>query len=139
MVWYDGKKQPPHELFEDIALQVDDKGKKEEAPAKSGALIIGDKGKLYAPGDYAEQGLRLSSNLEKPKVEWVHSPGHFQEFVDAIKGGPTPFSNFPDYSGPLTETILLGNLAVWAAPTLAPERKLNGMQRTWWQLTLRKS
>jgi hypothetical protein len=23
-------------------------------------------------------------------------------------------SNFPDYSGPLTETILLGNLAVWA-------------------------
>ena len=25
-------------------------------------------------------------------------------------------SNFPDYAGPLTETILLGNLAVWAAP-----------------------
>jgi hypothetical protein len=22
-------------------------------------------------------------------------------------------SNFPDYSGPLTETILLGNLAIW--------------------------
>ena len=22
-------------------------------------------------------------------------------------------SNFPDYAGPLTETILLGNLAVW--------------------------
>ena len=25
-------------------------------------------------------------------------------------------SNFPDYAGPLAETILLGNLAVWAAP-----------------------
>ena len=24
-------------------------------------------------------------------------------------------SNFPDYAGPLTETILLGNLAVWLA------------------------
>ena len=24
-------------------------------------------------------------------------------------------SNFPDYAGPLTEIILLGNLAVWAA------------------------
>lgn len=23
-------------------------------------------------------------------------------------------SNFPDYAGPLTETVLLGNLAVWA-------------------------
>ena len=26
------------------------------------------------------------------------------------------WSNFPDYAGPLTETILLGNLAVWGAP-----------------------
>ncbi len=24
-------------------------------------------------------------------------------------------SNFPDYASPLTETVLLGNLAVWAA------------------------
>ena len=24
-------------------------------------------------------------------------------------------SNFPNYAGPLTETILLGNLAVWAS------------------------
>jgi hypothetical protein len=24
-------------------------------------------------------------------------------------------SNFPNYAGPLTETVLLGNLAVWAA------------------------
>jgi hypothetical protein len=23
-------------------------------------------------------------------------------------------SNFPNYSGPLTETVLLGNLAIWA-------------------------
>ena len=37
----------------------------------------------------------------------------------AIKGGPQARSNFPDYAGPLTETILLGNLAVWAAD--APE------------------
>ena len=26
-------------------------------------------------------------------------------------------SNFADYAGPLTETILLGNLAVWMAAT----------------------
>jgi hypothetical protein len=26
-------------------------------------------------------------------------------------------SNFADYAGPLTETILLGNLAVWVAPS----------------------
>ncbi len=42
------------------------------------------------------------------------SPGHFEEWVRAIKGGEPAMSNFPDYAGPLTETILLGNLAVWA-------------------------
>ena len=33
-------------------------------------------------------------------------------------------SNFPDYAGPLTETILLGNLAVWAAPKRAKGKKI---------------
>jgi len=47
-------------------------------------------------------------------VDFVKSPGHFQEFIQAIQGGPPAMSNFPNYAGPLTETILLGNLAVWA-------------------------
>ena len=50
-----------------------------------------------------------------PEVDFVHSPGHFAEWVRAIKGGKPAMSNFPDYAGPLTETILLGNLAVWVA------------------------
>ena len=34
--------------------------------------------------------------------------------VCAIRTGkPAMKFNFPDYAGPLTETILLGNLAVW--------------------------
>ena len=33
--------------------------------------------------------------------------------LNAIKGEKPATSNFPDYAGPLTETILLGNLAVW--------------------------
>ena len=33
-------------------------------------------------------------------------------------------SNFPDYAGPLTETILLGNLAVWAAAKARPGDKV---------------
>ncbi len=48
------------------------------------------------------------------EVEYPHSPGHFTEWANAIKGGPPAMSNFADYSGGLTETILLGNLAVWA-------------------------
>jgi predicted dehydrogenase len=47
-------------------------------------------------------------------VEYVRSPGHFVEFANAIKGEGTAVSNFPDYAGPLSETILLGNLALLA-------------------------
>ena len=132
MVWYDGKKQPSYELFEDIALQIDEKGDEEKAPAKSGALIIGDKGKLLLQATMPSKlcGFLLISRTESGMGAFAR---HFHEFVDAIKGGPTPVSNFPDYSGPLTETILLGNLAVWAAQKLAGARKLNGMQRIWWR------
>lgn len=35
------------------------------------------------------------------------------EFISAIKGEGTTTSNFPDYAGPLAETCLLGNAAVW--------------------------
>jgi hypothetical protein len=39
------------------------------------------------------------------------SIGHHEEWLEAILGGPDAFSNF-DHSGPLTEMVLLGNLAV---------------------------
>ena len=111
-MWYDGGKRPGKELLDG------------ENPAASGVVVIGEKGKLYAPGDYAEQGIKMLGGLEKPKVEWPKSPGHFTEFADAIKGGKEPMSNFPNYSGPLTEVILLGNLAVWAAPDAGTGKKI---------------
>jgi hypothetical protein len=47
-------------------------------------------------------------------IEFVRSPGHFTEFANAIKGEGKAVSEFVDYAGPLTETILLGNLALWS-------------------------
>jgi predicted dehydrogenase len=103
LVWYDGGKRPPEGLLE---------GRKASG---SGACIVGDKGKLYAPGDYAECDPIFLGGAHDLKVEYPVSPGHFKEWVNAIRGGPPARSNFPDYAGPLTEVILLGNLAVWAA------------------------
>ena len=37
--------------------------------------------------------------------------GHEQDWIRACKGGKPACSNF-DYSGPLSETVLMGNLAV---------------------------
>lgn len=106
--WYDGGKRPDEALFP--AGTFNEKKKL----SSSGCYVVGDKGSLYAPGDYAENRLE-PFGFEIPKVEYPKSPGHFKEWVEAIRGGQPAMSNFPDYAGPLTETVLLGNLAVWVA------------------------
>ncbi|MEX0936636.1 MAG: Gfo/Idh/MocA family oxidoreductase [Pirellulales bacterium] len=105
MVWYDGGKRPDRELLDG------------RNATGSGSIVIGDKGKLYSPDDYGER-YQLLGDIEQPEVEFERAPrgrsAHFAEWVRAIKGGKPAMSNFPDYSGALTETVLLGNLAVWA-------------------------
>jgi predicted dehydrogenase len=109
LVWYDGGKRVNKDLLDGKPL------------ADSGSLVIGEKGKLYAPGSHAggfgpdALPVHLLGGPVEPKVKWVESPGHFAEWVRAIKGGEPAMSNFPDYAGALTETMLLGNLAVWVA------------------------
>ena len=111
MTWYDGGKKPSPDLFDGQEV------------SETGVVLIGDKGKLFAPGDYCEKGYKLLGGATDPVVEFEKSPGHFEEFANAIKGGPPARSNFANYSGPLTETILLGNLAVWAAPEAGSQGK----------------
>ena len=128
MTWYDGGKMPPVSLIKD--LPKSGRGDK-QAVYSSAALVVGTDGMLFSPGDYGgdDQG---NTGIEKPDGTFMKqrrmdtpegfftvSPGHFDEFTQAIEAGGgeehMPASNFPNYSGPLTETILLGNLAVWAA------------------------
>ena len=116
-VWYDGGQRVPRELMPDELLDEkwDEKREKKvrELPG-SGCLILGEKGNLFSPDDYGAR-FKVTKGIELKEVQTTPSPGHFAEWVRAIKGGPKPMSNFTDYAGPLTETILLGNLAVWAA------------------------
>ena len=44
------------------------------------------------------------------------SPGHYEEWYQACKGGKRPVDNF-DYSGPMTEIVLLGVLSLRAPGT----------------------
>lgn len=102
MYWYDGGQKVDPALLEGQELRG------------SGCLIVGDKGKLYTPDDYGAE-YYLTGNFEDKEVDYDRSPGHFREWVAAIKGGKPAWSNFENYAGKLTEVILLGNLAVWAA------------------------
>ncbi|MDO4575283.1 MAG: Gfo/Idh/MocA family oxidoreductase [Planctomycetia bacterium] len=119
--WMDGGKRPDPELLEG------------EQPSASGLLIIGEKGKFFSKNDYGQDRQLFGAckdaeadALAKVKKEFEEknsgmyryaNEGHFGEFVEAIKKNDPDWawSNFPNYAGPLTETILLGNLAVWAA------------------------
>jgi predicted dehydrogenase len=113
MFWYDGGNVPSAELFKNVTLEVEIDGRKVPAPVPSGVLLIGDKATMYAAGDYAEQGIQVVGG-EELKVDYPKSPGHEKEWFIAMHDpGQPAMSNFPDYAGPLTETILLGNLAVW--------------------------
>jgi hypothetical protein len=120
MFWYDGGKRPTAEILEGCPKFKDSNGN--EKSFDSGALVIGEKGKFYSPGDYGGEvqytGIVVDGEFTNQrnvdmKVEYPRSPGHFTEFTNAIRGEGTTMSNFGGYAGPLTETVLLGNLAVW--------------------------
>jgi hypothetical protein len=101
--WYDGGNKIAPELIE---------GRKR---SESGLLIVGTNGKLFSPNDYGAE-YEIIGGADK-EVDFVRSPGHFKEFAAAIKANKPEacWSNFANYAGKLTEVILLGNLAVWAA------------------------
>jgi predicted dehydrogenase len=76
-----------------------------------GALFVGDKGMLLAA--YTKHKLLPDDKFAEftpPSPTIPKSIGHYKEWVEACKGNGTttcPFS----YAGPLTETVLLGNVA----------------------------
>jgi predicted dehydrogenase len=99
LTWYDGGKRP--KLFEDKKL-----------PSwGDGVLFVGEKGMLLA--DYGNHKLlpeKDFAGFKPPKPFIKDSIGHHKEWVEACKtGGPTT-CNF-QYSGALTEAVLLGNVS----------------------------
>lgn len=122
MVWYDGGKLPSDALLEGRSKNDDGSEKK---LSSSGSLIIGSEGKVFSPNDYGAEFEVIGG--KQVDAEYERSPGHFREFARAIKDGGEARSNFPGYAGPLTETILLGNLAVWAAS----ESEVQGEKINW--------
>lgn len=109
LTWYDGRLQPP------VPADLEP-GRK--LPG-SGALIIGDKGTLLH-GSHGAGGLRLlpesrMKDLVRPDKTLPRVVGsHEADWLRACKAGPgapPPCSTF-EYGGALTETVLLGVLAM---------------------------
>ena len=108
--WYDGGLMPPRpDDIEPGRTMGDDDG---------GVLFIGDKGKLMCgcygrnprivPESKMEEYKRPAKTIARIKDG---EEGHEQDWINACKGGPPSSGNF-DYSGPFTETVVMGNLAM---------------------------
>lgn len=98
LTWYDGGLRPqrPPELQDGSPL------------GDNGVIYVGDKGKVFN-NTILPNSLRQQYKTPSPSI--ASSPGHYQEWLNACKGGPKAGSNF-DWAGPLTETVLMGNVAL---------------------------
>ena len=118
LTWTDGGIRPPHP---DIIPADSDIGGQD---SQNGVLMIGDKGiistnindsspltpKLYLYDGQTEFG---PEKEDMPEPEY----GHQRKWVDACKAGFNSKEHLDltssfDYAGPMTETVLMGNLAI---------------------------
>ncbi|HEY0868051.1 MAG TPA: Gfo/Idh/MocA family oxidoreductase [Fimbriimonas sp.] len=99
--WYDGGKRPDPALAKGVSF------------GGNGSLVVCEKATIYCP-DEGNWRYEIVGGGSIPDIAVEESPGHMAEFFRAASGGKPARSNFPDYAGPLTETVLLGNLAIWA-------------------------
>ncbi len=102
--WHDGGKRPSADLVPGFTL------------GGNGVIVVCEHATIYGE-DESNMKFHIVGGGEIPDMEVDESPGHMAEFIRAAEGGKPAVSNFSGYSGPLTEAVLLGNLAVWADGT----------------------
>ncbi len=165
-VWYDGYKDAVFNEAKWALVNKDDASKKPktpnippadilegENPTESkgfGTVMVGSEGKIFFNRHNDEWLVKPKSRLEgfdpEPTLQRARDGDSHKEFYDAIKNDGQALGNF-DYSGPFTETVLLGNLAMklgkkiqWDGPNLkatnAPEADalIKRIYRDGWKL-----
>lgn len=119
--WYDGGLKP--ERPEELEPGRPFKGEGEEGD--EGLLFIGDKGKILCGFNGANPKLIPQSRMDSfqpPPKTLPRSPGNEREWLDACKGSKVkPGGNF-EFEGMVTETLLLGNVAVCTGQQLTWDR-----------------
>ncbi|WP_422926317.1 Gfo/Idh/MocA family protein [Singulisphaera sp. PoT] len=129
LTWYDGGDNLPDSkrAFKSLLHGENASG--------SGLLLVGEKGSFFTQNDYGAEHTLLPrdrfKDVSTPPQTLPRSPGHFTEWVEAIKtNDPSKaLSNF-EYAGRLTETVLLGVLALKVGGKIewdAENMKVKGM------------
>ena len=125
--WYDGNPDDPLKPYRPQGEAVREIIATYDKLPGSGALIVGEKGKLFSPDDYGAQFfVALNGKNEYVAGDQVEackavpqtiprSPGHMQEWFRMMKEGVPAYSNF-DIAAYLAEVILLGCVALRVGP-----------------------
>ncbi len=105
--WYDGEFYPPEEVRALYSV--------EDYPAES-AMLIGTEGALLNPHG-GKPVLLPRGKFADHKPPALAERNHYHHYVDACLGGEKTESHFAQ-SGPMTEAILLGTVAIRVPNTL---------------------
>jgi predicted dehydrogenase len=100
VTWYDGDKRPPEEIQKLLGSV--------RMPGQ-GSIFIGTKGVMLLPHS-AIPTLLPADNFRDFKMPQIEPLNHYFQFVETVLGKSKTTCSF-DYSGPLTEAVLLGPLA----------------------------
>jgi hypothetical protein len=105
LTWYDGGRKPP--LPE---------GMEADRPlAAEGLLFLGDRGTIRCEFNGRRPRLIPEARMaafKQPPATLPRSPGHLREWLDACRGSKTKPGAAFEFSGPVAETLLLGNVAL---------------------------
>ncbi|MCP4259226.1 MAG: Gfo/Idh/MocA family oxidoreductase [Planctomycetes bacterium] len=110
ITWYEGGLMPPRPVQLEARRNLGD----------NGILYIGTKGAILGEGWSRSPRIIPEFKMrayKRPPKTLPRAKGHHRNWLDACKGKGRPSTHF-DYSGPLTEFTLMGNVALRAGRKL---------------------
>jgi len=113
VTWYDGDQRPPAEilaLVQGAKVAGVDGPSDGKNPLSQGSIIVGTKGVLHVP-HIAKPQLYPREQFKDYELPNEKESHHWTQWAEACLSGGTTSTHF-DYSGPLTEAVLLGSVAV---------------------------
>lgn len=116
ITWYDGDQRPPQDV---VKTAMGNRPMPDQ-----GSLFLGEAGAMLLP-HVGFPILLPEEKFKEHKLPEVKDGNHWHQFVDAVRGEGETTAHF-GYSGPLTESVLLGGVAThfpqvtleWDAPAL---------------------
>lgn len=112
LTWYDGGLKPPRPLMLEEGREM--------GQGNEGLLFIGDSGTIMCGFQGENPRLIPDSKMKEfkqPPKTLPRSAGNNREWIEACKGGPAGGANF-EFEGPITESVLLANVALRAGKKL---------------------